>query len=250
MIYVQAKGRSGSLHEYFFCRAKQEGLCDTKYIPTHVVEDSVVDEYARLKLEPTFEADIRNRLTKALDSEQEDIKATYAALRNQLSEIERREARIIDLAADGTLPSSKIREKLFELALQKNRIEDSLANVEGKIAAGGKLLAAALDQITDTQHYYQAAPDKVRRILNESFYHFFRVAEDGEVSAELNHPFDDIMAAQAAYNAFKSTSTQSSQVSTPSSQIGPISDVSDVLTRNFRATKMAPISRRRLCYWN
>lgn len=88
MIYVQAKGRSGSIHEYFFCRAKQEGLCATKYIPSYVIEECVVDEYARLKLETTFEADIRNRLTKALDSEQEDIKATYAALRNQLSEIE------------------------------------------------------------------------------------------------------------------------------------------------------------------
>lgn len=158
-------GRRGSIHEYFFCRAKQEGLCDTKYIPTYVIEESVVDEYARLKLEPTFEADIQNRLTKALDSEQEDIKATYAALRNQLSEIGRKESRIVDLAADGTLPTSKIREKLFELGQQKNRIEDSLANVEGKIAAGGKLLAAALDQITDTQRYDQAAPDKVRRIL-------------------------------------------------------------------------------------
>ncbi|GAA1344228.1 hypothetical protein GCM10009611_19050 [Arthrobacter roseus] len=237
MIYVQAKGRSGSLHEYFFCRAKQEGLCDTKYIPTYVIEESVVDEYARLKLEPTFEADIRNRLTKVLDSEQEDIKATYAALRNQLSEIERKESRIVDLAADGTLPTSKIREKLFELAQQKNRIEDSLANVEGKIAAGGKLLAAALDQITDTQRYYQAAPDKVRRILNESFYHFFCVAEDGKVSAELNHPFDDVMAAQTAFSGLKTASNDSSQVSTSSSQNGPFLTVSDILNGQSQGNK-------------
>ena len=71
-----------------------------------------------------------------------------------------------------TLPASKIREKLYELASQKNRIEDNLANVESQIAAGGKLLSTALDQMVNTKRYYASAPDKVRRLLNESFFHF------------------------------------------------------------------------------
>ncbi len=70
-----------------------------------------------------------------------------------------------------TLPASKIREKLYELASQKNRIEDSLANVEKQIVAG-KLLSTALDQMVNTKRYYASAPDKVRRLLNESFFHF------------------------------------------------------------------------------
>lgn len=237
MIYTQAKGRSGTIHEYFFCRARQEGLCDLPYVPAYVVEDRVVDAYDALKLEPLFESDIRARLTKSLEGEQQDIKATYAALQNQLTEIEKKESRIVDLAADGTLPASKIREKLYELASQKNRIEDSLANIESQIAAGGKLLSTALDQIADTKRYYSAAPDKVRRLLNESFFHFFRVREDGQIYAELNHPFDDILAAQAAFSGLKTASNDSSRVSTPSSQNGPILTVSDILNGQPQGNK-------------
>jgi hypothetical protein len=105
-----------------------------------------------------------------------------------------------------TLPASKIREKLYELASQKNRIEDSLANVENQIVAGGKLLSTALDQMVNTKRYYASAPDKVRRLLNESFFHFFRVREDVQIYAELNHPFGDIMAAQAAFSGLKTAS--------------------------------------------
>lgn len=134
LIYVQAKGRSGTVHEYFFCRSRQEGMCDLPYVPTYVVEDNVVSAYDLLVLDPSFESDIRGQLTRALEGEQKDIKSMYATLNNRLRDVAAKEDRIVDLAADGLLPQAKIREKLYEIRVQKGRIEDDLANIESKIA--------------------------------------------------------------------------------------------------------------------
>ncbi|WP_307273641.1 hypothetical protein [Arthrobacter sp. W4I7] len=96
---------------------------------------------------------------------------------------------------------------MHELPVQRSRIEDSLANIGEEIAVGGQLLTKALDQIADPKAYYEKATDKVRRLLNESFFLRFFVYQDGAVGADLNEPFDDIFAAQTAFRASKTPHT-------------------------------------------
>lgn len=237
VIYTQAKGRGGTVHEYFFCRARQEGQCDLPYLPAYLVEDSVAESYGQLVLDKDFEEDIRARLEEALFGEQQDIKEMYAKYRNQLKEVEAKESRLVDIAADGILPQSKVREKMHELRVQRSRIEDSLANVGEQIAVGGQLLAKAIDQIADPKSYYEKATDKVRRLLNESFYHRFLVDQDGSVGTNLNQPFDDIFAAQTAYRSIKPALAISVHGSTQSSEQGAILAVSGVLSDQFPDTK-------------
>ncbi|MDQ0689589.1 hypothetical protein QF047_000549 [Arthrobacter sp. W4I7] len=98
VIYTEAKGRGGTIHEYFFCRARQEGKCDLPYLPAYLVEDSVADSYSRLVLDEDFKQDVRRRLEDALLGEQKDIKEMYARYTNQLKEVEAKEV------ASSTLP--------------------------------------------------------------------------------------------------------------------------------------------------
>ncbi|WP_284979487.1 recombinase family protein [Arthrobacter sp. fls2-241-R2A-200] len=237
VVYMQAKGRGGTIHEYFFCRARQEGQCDLPYLPAYLVEDSVAESYGRLVLDKDFERDVRTRLEEALLGEQQDLKAMYAKYTNQLNEVEAKEGRLVDMAADGILPPSKIREKMHELRVQRSRIEDSLANIGEEIAVGGQLLTKAIDQIADPKAYYEKATDKVRRLLNESFFHRFFVYQDGAVGADLNQPFDDIFAAQAAYRSTKSSRAVLVPGSAQSPEIGAVLGVSGVLTGQFLDTK-------------
>lgn len=233
VIYTEAKGRGGTIHEYFFCRARQEGKCDLPYLPAYLVEDSVADSYSRLVLDEDFKQDVRRRLEEALLGEQKDIKEMYARYTNQLKEVEAKESRLVDVAADGILPTSKVREKMHELRVQRSRIEDSLANIGEEIAVGGQLLTKALDQIADPKAYYEKATDKVRRLLNESFFLRFFVYQDGAVGADLNEPFDDIFAAQTAFRSSKTPRAVSVPGSSQSSQIGPFLGDSGVLARQF-----------------
>ncbi|WP_459304299.1 hypothetical protein [Arthrobacter sp. Sr33] len=65
------------------------------------------------------------------------------------------------------------------------------------------LLAKTIDQIADPNYHYEKATDRVRQLLNESFYNRFLVDQDGSVGTDLDQPFDDIIAAQAAYRSIK-----------------------------------------------
>ncbi|UKF03267.1 hypothetical protein JMY29_16120 [Paenarthrobacter nicotinovorans] len=176
------EGRGGTLPEYFFCRARQEGQCDLPYLPAYLIEDSVAGSYGQLVPDKAFEEDIRARLDEALVGEQQDIKEMYAKYKNQLKEVEAKESRLVIIAADGILPPSKIREKMHELRVQRSRIEGSLANIGEQITVGGQLLARTIDQIADPKSYYEKAADKVRRLLNESFYHRFFVDQEAPMA--------------------------------------------------------------------
>lgn len=201
MIYVRAKGRGNAVYEYYFCRARQEGECDLPHIPVHVIEDEVAKTYDSLRLDPDFEEDARQKLTSVIEGEQMDIRAVRAQLTNEQREIELKEARLIDMLVDDMLPQSKIRAKLHELRVQRLRVEDRLANLTEQLVAGGRVLDAALTQATNPKQAYLAASEKTRRLLNESYYKYFRVDERGSVVATLDDPFDGIFAAQRAYRA-------------------------------------------------
>ncbi|WP_138443007.1 recombinase family protein [Sinomonas susongensis] len=237
MIYMRTKGHAGSIHEYYFCRLRQEGLCDLPHIPTYVIEDKIIEAYDWLQLAPEFEADVRERLTRTLDGEQQDFRILTAALSNRLREVDAKETRLIDLASDGALPAIKIRQKLYELRVQKDRIQDELANLESKIAVGADLLSKALDQISNPKASYIAAPDRVRRLLNETFYNYFWVGERGVVRPSLNHPFDDILAAQHAFRSPVVSSTTKTQESISRPPERAKTGVSATLERQFVGNK-------------
>jgi len=49
----RAKGNGGE-YFYFFCRGRQEGLCDQPYLNVHRVEQEVIDHYATVSFSDKF----------------------------------------------------------------------------------------------------------------------------------------------------------------------------------------------------
>ena len=69
-------------------------------------------------------------------------------LTNQLAALQRHEENLIDLAADGTLPSTAVRTRLTRLSSERTRIQDRLADTTDHLAAGAAVLRAQLDLLT------------------------------------------------------------------------------------------------------
>ena len=47
---------NGGKYFYFFCRGRQEGLCDQPYLNVHAVEQAVLDHYATVSFPTAFTA--------------------------------------------------------------------------------------------------------------------------------------------------------------------------------------------------
>ena len=56
---VQRAAGNGGEYFYFFCRGRQEGVCDQPYLNVHAVEQAVLDHYATVSFSEEFKAAVR-----------------------------------------------------------------------------------------------------------------------------------------------------------------------------------------------
>ena len=95
------------------CRARQDKLgCDLPHLPVDLVEDAVADRYSSLNLPADFADGVRELLDHTLQDEQGSVRTMHAQLNARLKDLDSKEERLLDMAADDTLPQDKIRIRL------------------------------------------------------------------------------------------------------------------------------------------
>lgn len=170
LIYTEATGRTGQRYGYFLCRSRQEGLCDLPHLRIERVEEAIVQHYATLGLRGDFAASVRKQLEQTVADDQDSVRHMHASLTRRLQQLDAREERLIELAADATLPQAKVRAKLHEVQRDRERLQAGLTNTGEQLAVGATVLRDALYLVEDPQTLYRDANDKARRHLNETFY--------------------------------------------------------------------------------
>jgi site-specific DNA recombinase len=119
------------------------------------------------------------------------MKVIHAGLNKRLKELEVKESRLLDLAADGTLSRADIRTKVAELRADRQDIEARLSVTTAELSIGVDVLLGALDLIADPMKLYRDGTDEIRRTLNQTFFKCFRLDQHGIREDSLNPPFDD-----------------------------------------------------------
>lgn len=102
-------------------------------------------------------------------------------LRKQLVSLESQEDRLIDLAAEGTIPSIKLRGRLNEITLQKASIKERLAKTETHLRSGAERVLAYVDLLENPGELYESLAGNTRRDLLAAFFKrlIVHVEEDG-----------------------------------------------------------------------
>lgn len=201
LIYTEATGKTGRRYGYFLCRARQDGLCDLPHLRAERVEEAIVEHYGALRLRPDFVTEVRQQLDQAVAEDQDNVRQLHASLNRRLRELDERESRLIDLAADASLPQAKVRAKLHEVQRDRERVQAGLTNTSEQLAAGALVLRDALHLVDHPQSLYRSVDDSVRRHLNQAFYERFYI-DDLEVVDDQKTPlFADLHEAAASYSA-------------------------------------------------
>jgi len=192
LIYTEAKSRSGGRYAYFLCRIRQERCCDLPHLPAWQVEEAIERHYTTLQLDEATRTAIDEELGQIITEEQQLTHELHGTLTKQLAQLDDREERLLDLAADGNLPQAKIRARLHGLDLERQRLRDGLTHTGKQLAEGVEILRLGLRLIADPGQLYSHAPDGVRRQLNQAFYQAIYIDDHGQVRTEPNPPFDGI----------------------------------------------------------
>ena len=180
LVYSQNTGHGGT-YEYYICTAKQRGLCTMPSVRLDDVEDAVARAVAAEEFHTDELADIRDEVRHALEEMQSHEQEEKDALRKQLAKLEAQEDRLIDLAADGKLPSTKLRERLEAVTLRKGAVAEQLARTGESIQRGVDRVYASVDLLDKPRELYESLPDSARRNLLGAFFDRLDVlvTEDG-----------------------------------------------------------------------
>jgi site-specific DNA recombinase len=209
LIYTEAKGRNGQYYGYFLCRGRQDGECDLPHLPAWQVEEAIEQHYQALSLPEGFTEAVRALLDTTMADQQQLTRECQERLRRQLAKLDAREARLIDLAADGLLDRSKILARSNAIQTERVRLEASLADTGAELAVGAERLRQCLDLATDPVRLYAQAPDDIRYQLNATFFERFYLDDEplAVVGDWRKPPFDELATAAETYQRYREPAT-------------------------------------------
>jgi site-specific DNA recombinase len=193
--------RLGTEYFYFFCRNRQEGICDAPHIGIVHIEEAVEQHYAHVRFSAGFIADVRAHLKEAIGNEGASAQLLHQQLTTELRALDGREENLIDLAADGALPQAKIKAKLHDIERQRQHLSARLTETNDDLSDAARLIEACLTLLANPQELYRRCDDDQRRLLNQAIFHALYIEDDQITDHDLSEPFAQLHAVQDAWNA-------------------------------------------------
>ena len=199
--FVLTPGRgNGGEYFYFFCRGRQEGLCDAPYLNVHTVEQAVLDHYATVDFSEEFREAVRARLDQALETDLGSSQAIRARLAARLAALDVKEDNLLDLAADGDLPKERIREKLIAIRDERASVRRDVESLDAELETGRQVFGLALDLLDQPQELYRQAGSALRKLMNQTIFTKLKLDSAAVAADELAEPFDVIVPAGRTYS--------------------------------------------------
>lgn len=196
LIVQRAVGRTKQEYFYFFCRGRQEHVCDLPYLDMDAVDGAVARYYGTLRLTPEFSARVRARVREAVADEQQAAKLLRQQLSRELAKCNRQEENLLDLVADGELVSDKARQRLRKVREDRERLSVELERVTGGLSEGAEAVELTLCLLADPERLYERMDDQQRRQMNQAFFEKLYVDTDGVTHARLTAPVATLVEAQ------------------------------------------------------
>lgn len=190
-IVQRAKGQGGGIYYYFFCRGRQERVCDHPYVPVEEMEKAVSAYYGSdIWLSSEMRTELRTMLDDTLAKNRSLSVELRAQYEQQLASLDRKENYFLDLAAEEGWPKEKLRSKITAIRKERAGIQASLDDAHGQLEVGRRIFHQALDLLERPRELYKAADEATKTVLNKAF--FVKLYVDGrKVSGhEMTEPFD------------------------------------------------------------
>ncbi len=182
LVYSQSAGNGGT-YEYWVCSGKQREGCRLGSIRMDDLEAAVARAVAAERFSPEGLDAVRAEVGKTVAEFQASDREVKKTLRAEFKKLEAQEDRLIELAADGTLATSKLRERLEQVSMKKGSIQEKLAHTEERLHHGAELVLAHVDMLANPIDLFNRVPDHVRRdLLGALFTQMVVHVEDDKIT--------------------------------------------------------------------
>ena len=166
-----AKNSKGTIYPYFVC-ARRCRLHDCAFtaVLIDVVEERMVDLYRAIQLSTEDRTQIEHYLHDELAQIEGDKAKAVRSLTTRHTNIEDRRRRLLHAHYEGAIPLDLLKEEQAKLSTELNQIERQLTAYQADAAEVRQHLTQALDLLEDCHRLYTAAPDHLKKLLNQVFF--------------------------------------------------------------------------------
>ena len=196
MIIQRTVNRHGTEYLYFFCRNKRDGTCQAPHVHIDLVEDAVERHYASIRFTPAFIDDVRSQVDTVIREQEKSARLLHKQLSGQLAELDTQEENLIDLAADGTLPQTKVKAKLRDIERQRKHLTGRLDTASADLTDSARLIEASLQLLENPHDLYRRCTEQQRRLLNQAVFHGLYIEDEEITHGDLHEPFGQLHALQ------------------------------------------------------
>ena len=201
LLIQRAVGQRGGEYYYFFCTRKQDNACPSRYTQIEQIEDVIADHYRTIRFAPDFVTRVRAAVHETLEDQPRAAKLMREQISTRIAKLDAQESNLIDLAADGSLPKVKIRERLHRIASERVKLERELEDCDDQLEIGAALIDAALRLLDDPETLYRESGPNFRRTLNQAIFEKLYIDQGGVTDTVMREPFAELKAAEIAYAA-------------------------------------------------
>ena len=166
-----AKNSKGTIYPYFVC-ARRCRLHDCAFtaVLIDVVEERMSDLYRTIQLSAADRTQIEHYLHDELAQIEGDKAKAVRSLTTRRTNIEDRRRRLLHAHYEGAIPLDLLKEEQAELTSELGQIERQLTAYQADAAEVRQHLTQALDLLEDCHRLYQAAPNHLKKLLNQVFF--------------------------------------------------------------------------------
>ena len=144
---------------------------------------------------------MRDQIDAMLGEQEKSARLLRKQITAQLKELDTKEENLIDLAADSTLPRTKVKEKLRDIGRERRRLEERLDTANADLTDSAQLVNAGLALLEQPDQLYRRCNDQQRRLLNQAIFHTLYIEDDKITDGELREPFGELHAIQGQHHS-------------------------------------------------
>ncbi|GAA1819608.1 recombinase family protein [Nesterenkonia flava] len=214
LILQKVKNGRGVPYDYFACAGRhgKRNDCKMRFVPVDWLEDEITRLHERIRFSHEYRQSMETVLQDGLREIQKDTHEEREQLARKISDIERKQRKLLEMHYDDESPVDILREEQKRLQREHTSTKQRLEAISADFEQGEELIRLAMDLAENAGQAYRYAPDKLKRELNMLFFSRIIVHEDEignhSIEYQLEPPMDIIFSDEARDIVSETTTTQ------------------------------------------
>ncbi len=171
LLVQHATSRASSTYHYFVCaRRHRVHDCTFKAVLIDEVEARVAELYQQIRLSSDDRREIERYLRMEFEHIQANRQQDIQRLTTRQQQLEDQRHKLLEAHYEGAIPLDLLKKEQDQLTSGILAIQRELDGYTADAALVEQHLTQALDLLEDCQRLYLAAPDRLKKLLNQVFF--------------------------------------------------------------------------------